>query len=109
MKRATAAERERMERVKQMPCVACDSKGYAPCGPTEVHHLLSGNKRRGGEYTIPLCRWHHRGVTDGVFGVDAHEAALGPSLARSSKRFREVFGDDEALLALTNDRLREGG
>lgn len=34
------------------------------------------------------------------------EALLGPSLARNSREFRQVFGSDDALLAQTNRMLQ---
>jgi len=97
---------ERMALVKMMPCVACTIGGTRVCGKTEVHHLnfggKAGQKRRGDWFTIPLGRWHHQGIPPD--GTSAMQAAMiyGPSLARSSKRFREVFGDDQLLLEKTN-------
>jgi hypothetical protein len=37
----------------------------------------------------------------------AAEALLGPSLALQSKRFREVFGSDDALLEMANRLMAE--
>lgn len=60
-----------MAAIKNMPCIACEiererrkvERRHMPdsqCGPTEVQHLLSGNKRRGHSATIPLGS-HHLG------------------------------------------------
>ena len=72
--------------------------------PADVHHLLSGGRRRGHSYTIPLCPWHHRGTfaTTDEFTAREIEEMYGPSLARSPRKFREVFGTDEELLAQTD-------
>jgi hypothetical protein len=105
-KRATKAERERMDALSRMPCIACLIRNSISCAPVEVHHLLSGNKRRGHKFTIPLCAWHHRGeYSNYLWDRASVEAYRGPSLARSSKRFHEVFGSDDELLALVNERL----
>lgn len=102
----TKAEAERMERLKRMwRCIACERNGYV-----EIHHLLSGNKRRGHMFTIPLCRWCHRGQstpfsTETVKGLEAN---VGPSLARTSKKFHERYGTDDELLERTNQLLKEG-
>ena len=102
--RATKAERERMDALKLLGCIACRMTGSI-AGTPEIHHLLSGNKRRGHAFTIPLCPWHHRGEMGGLWNATAHERALGPSLARGSKRFHATFGTDDELLARTNQAL----
>lgn len=107
-RKPTKAEAERMARLSAMPCVVCRLRlrPLIQPSPTEVHHLLSGNKRRGHLFTIPLCGWHHRGigsqpVTGGDMTCDLH----GPSLALRSKKFHETYGSDNELLALTNELL----
>ena len=59
-------------------------------------------------YTIPLCTWHHRGEPNGL-GVKWMEVNVGPSLARQSKRFRELYGTDDELLEKTNQLLASSG
>ena len=102
-KKPTKAEAARMARLKQMPCVAGDCTQCA----IEVHHLLSGGKRRGHMFTIPLCAWHHRGVQLGGLSRTTLEHLLGPSLAHGSKPFHAAFGEDDYLLATTNKLLGE--
>ena len=101
----TKAERERFSYFASIGCIACRLAQQADCGVTEAHHLLSGNKRRGHEYTIPLGSWHHRG--EPPHGLTAKQATMifGPSLARMSRNFREQYGDDSFLLAETNGRI----
>lgn len=111
-RRPTKAEAARMARLKEMPCVAClqlwAGCGQGLCGPTEVHHLLSGNKRRGHNFTIPLGAYHHRGVRPMNFTQAGIALTFGPSLALSSKIFRERFGTDDELLERTNQLLARG-
>lgn len=102
--------RERTKLIKSMRCIACQLRGvYNQPGETEEHHLnlggKAGQKRRGHEYTVPLCTWHHRGIGDRNVDSKAMTALYGPSLARQPRLFREVFGTDDELLALTNEKL----
>lgn len=104
------AREHRFRRLKELGCIACWMQGLMNVYP-EIHHQnmggKAGQKRRGDEYTIPLCAWHHRGETAGdhVTNSDMRQM-LGPSLARESKAFRERFGSDEQLLAKTNELIR---
>lgn len=103
----TKAEAARMAFLKHLPCVVGGLRQFHVClGMTEVHHLLSGNKRRGHLYTIPLCAWHHRGDAGNWMASEAVKLC-GPSLARTSKKFRALYGSDDELLALTNKILLE--
>ena len=90
----TKAESKRMADLQRVGCIACRQLGWFEV--PEVHHLLSGNRRRGHLFTIPLCPYHHRGV-----GAIAGE----PSLANGSKPFRARYGTDDVLLAMTNKFL----
>lgn len=101
----TETERAHMAAVKSLPCVACAIHCMPSFSPVEVHHLLSGNKRRGHLFVIPLCAWHHRGEPLDGMSVTAMADACGPSLARSSKRFRARYGNDDELLSMVADAL----
>jgi len=90
-----------MAELKQMFCIACAAGKRVTCAQVEVHHLLSGNRRRGHLFTIPLCPWHHR-ADHGGWGIKFMEQAVGPSLARTSKKFRAEYGSDDELLGATN-------
>jgi hypothetical protein len=57
MKPATAAERAHMARVKELPCCVCIAGKQVD--PTEVHHIVEGNRRLGHFYVLPLCTYHH--------------------------------------------------
>lgn len=103
----TKAEAARMAALKTLGCMACRQRKYRleAVGGFEVHHLLSGNRRRGHLFTVPLCVWHHRGQHGPLWTAKFSEEMLGPSLARTSKKFRAAFGTDDELLAATNKLL----
>ena len=87
--------------VREIGCIPCRIAGYEGV-PCEKHHLLTtgrhGNgKRRGEQYTVGLCPYHHRGVGN---------PADGPSLAREPRAFREHW-PDEWLLERQEILLRE--
>jgi hypothetical protein len=100
----TKADRARFHALQKIGCIACRQKGVF--SQVHVHHLLSGGRRRGHQFTIPLCPYHHEGYPpDGISQAEANRY-YGPSLARAPKSFRAEFGDDETLLA-TVDALLE--
>lgn len=99
------ADRARFEALREIGCIACIHWGIT--APAEVHHLLSGGRRQGHQFTIPLCQWHHRGVPWTAQTSAETEASAGPSLALSSKRFHREFGTDYDLLTRTNELLQE--
>ena len=101
----TKSQRERFRLFQHIGCVACRKEGR--WNFADVHHLLSGNKRRGHDATIPLCPWHHRGEPAVYVPVREMETLAGPSLARTSRKFRERYGTDDDLLSYTN-KLLEG-
>ena len=92
----------RWQQLQEIGCVACYGIHFYN-QPSDCHHLISGNKRRGDDATIPLCPWHHRGVWNDRFASQKMATTLlGPSLAHESKRFRAMFGSDDELLELAN-------
>lgn len=55
----TKAEREHVQRIKDMPCGVCDASG-----PSEAHELKQGQWFT----SIPLCADCHRGSFNGIHG-----------------------------------------
>ena len=96
-------EQARLSDFRDIGCVACRIEGRF--SEADVHHLLSGGRRRGHRFTVPLCPWHHRGSTFGVWSIKDMAETLGPSLARTPRKFRERYGDDRVLLAYTDALL----
>ena len=99
----TKADLARFDAFRRIGCVACRKNGHAGV-PADVHHLLVGGKRAGHRYTVPLCAWHHRGVTMQCSKADMTED-FGPSLAHGSKAFKARYGDDGDLLAYTDQLI----
>jgi hypothetical protein len=104
-RKATKAELAHLAAVKRLPCLACRKQWRAQPSITEGHHVLSGGKRRGHMYVVPLCRWHHQSELSLGFTKDAMTVVYGPSLANGSKPFHEAFGSDLELLAETEQLL----
>lgn len=100
---------ERSLLIKQLPCIACELEEVDQPNKTEEHHLnfdgKSGQERRGDDYSIPLCQWHHRAVRRNAFTNDAMTYLYGPSLALDSPQFRLAYKTDDHLLELTNGNL----
>ena len=96
--------------LREMGCIACSMIGLlAPCGPTEIHHLVDKGTRQhsgGNQATIPLGRWHHRGIPLADHNERYMEAFYGPSMALSKRMFIVRFGTERQLLAQVNDRLK---
>ena len=107
----TDAEDDRFAKLKQMRCIACticvETSHFMPTARSvpDIHHLLSGNRRRGHMYTVPLCRWHHVGDPSNGLSATTMSAIHGPALARQSRLFHQHFGTDTELLARTNSLL----
>jgi hypothetical protein len=106
-RKATKAELAHLAAVKRLPCLACVKYGHhtIQCGVTEGHHTLSGGRRRGHMFVIPLGRWHHQGIPLAGWKVEVMNKMFGPSLRLASKRFHAEFGNDESLLAETEQLL----
>ncbi len=105
-KAPTAAERARFEALHEIGCICCRKRGFSSW-PVEIHHLLSGNRRRGHMATIPLCPHHHRGIPPAHWTIRAATDFVGPSLAHGSKPFHAAFGSDDSLLAEVNALIEQ--
>jgi len=115
-KPATAAQKRRWVAARERGCVACYIN-EAECGRArasyarglEIHHLLSGGRRRGHSETVCLCHYHHQAkrliFTD--VGYKDHAVMYGPSLERESRRFHEFYGTDDELLERQNAMIRD--
>ena len=89
----TKEENRFQQAVRRLGCIACRLDGH-PGTPAEIHHLLSGGRRRGEMHVLGLCAAHHRGgYRDGQF-VSRH-----PYRAR----FEAKFGSEEVLLKKTRE------
>lgn len=100
------AQAARFALIWEHGCVACLIYGLYTL--PEIHHLTvggkHGQKRRGHDFTIGLCPYHHRG-DPGFSDRELCELAYGPSYALQPKLFRETFGQDDYLLAYQNQLI----
>jgi hypothetical protein len=89
----TKLERRWLDAICQLGCIVCFLflKLFSPAEP---HHMLSGGRRRGHLFTIPLCPAHHR------FGLDDARAT---SRDQCRRRFEERYGTEETLLTKTRE------
>jgi len=94
----------RCQRIYEIGCLPCRKRGWF--NECQVHHQNldehAGQKRLGNEFTIGLCPWHHVGEPVGGLTRTQCRRCLGPSMKLEPVAFRQVFGDDEALLAEQN-------
>ncbi len=98
----TKADRERFEKLQRLGCVCCRKAGSGYRAP-DIHHVLSGGRRMGHQYTLPLCPDHHR------WPGHKNGAVVGPSLADGSKKFEAYWGTQLELLAEVNALIGQSG
>lgn len=101
-KSPTIAEQKRFGKIVDYGCLACRAEKVEQRQATEAHHLLSGGKRRGHRFSIPLCSWHHRGIPQPGWNVATTREIFGPSLRLESRTFHARYGTDDELLAIVN-------
>lgn len=104
--------KRRHMKIVELGCIACRKLGFVVF--PEEHHLNefghAGQARRGPEFTIGLCRWHHRGepvLPNTRPSIVTSRTLLGPSLKHESVAFRATFGTDDELLEQTNRAIGE--
>lgn len=105
--RPTASQRRRMDALSKMPCIASVLLGFKQPFKTEVHHITSGGRRLGHDFTIPLNSWTHRGVLKSGYTQVSMTLAYGPSLALSKRAFVAHYGTELELLEIVNKKLTE--
>ena len=114
--KATVRQAKRWDAIRECGCIVC-MQMFARYDPVslglkiEIHHLTVGGrhgaKRRGHDFTIGLCTWHHRGaVPPFATGIEGAGLILGPSYHHNAREFRLKFGNDDHLLERQNDRLK---
>ena len=84
-----------MDAIVEHGCICCILDGQQP-RPTAVHHILSGGRRKGHLFTLPLCDpGHHQGGQ--AFGMVSRH----PNKAR----FEAEYGTEHELLAMVRARI----
>jgi hypothetical protein len=99
-KRATKAERKRMDQFRDVGCIPCRIEGKYR--PTTVQHVVTCGRREGHGATYGSCEWHHQGIP--VLGKSVAELTelLGPSLALDAREFHKRYGTEGQLVAMQN-------
>ena len=92
----TKAQRH-MQRVSELPCVACLQMGFTNYG-VDVHHILRNGRRIDHYHTLPLCPDHHRGGMNDSLCVSRHPW---------KREFIARYGTEERLLEITQEMLDE--
>jgi len=95
------ADLSRMAAIKASGCILC-LLVTGKTRPPDVHHLTSGSRRRGHQYTIGACPYHHRGLIPEGHTKQSISGLLGYSYAWGRKGFVEFFGSDDLLLKIQN-------
>lgn len=103
----TKAQSRRFLDMQVHGCIACKKHGLQHRAG-DVHHVLSGGRRMGHDFTLCLCEWHHRGQPFAAIKNRVMEMIAGPSLHHNSRAFHETYGSDAELLDYQNQLLREG-
>lgn len=92
----TKAEMEWMSAITRLGCIVCRLVNFA-FSPACPHHMLSGGKRIGHLWTIPLCDpGHHQNAPKESGKISRH-----PFKAR----FEAEYGTEEFLLAKTKELI----
>ncbi len=113
----TQADLARFHMMRKAGCIACAmnrARGIATATfntkDLEIHHLLSGGVRIGHHAAVCLCHYHHQGKRLPFLhrGYKDQSEVFGPSLGREPRRFRAMYGDNDALLAHQTALLAQG-
>lgn len=91
----TKAEIRHQDAVREIGCIACLPDLWSPA---EIHHVLSGGRRKSEYDVIGLCQQHHRGGRNDEHCVSRHPWR---------KAFEARYGTEAELLAETQRRVAE--
>lgn len=94
----TAEESAWMCAIAELGCIACWIDGQPP-RPTAIHHMLSGGRRIGHLYTLPLCDpgHHQNGASIGLISRHPWKA-----------RFEDRYGSEDYLLERSKKMVASG-
>ncbi len=91
----TKREQNWMDAICKLGCIVCRREGTQGVR-AEPHHLLSGSKRKGHLFSIPLCHTHHRSQIDTEQYTSRHPWKT---------RFEARYGTEAELLAKVQELL----
>ena len=93
----TKEESAWMDSISRLGCIVCLLQGH-PGTPAEVHHMLSGGRRIGHLWTLPLCCPGHHRYGDGVKKISRHNW---------KSQFEAAYGTESELLKRTQRLVAE--
>lgn len=105
---ATPAQAVRWALMRKIGCVACLINRVLHFKVTsmklEHHHLTDCGRRRGHDFSIELCRYHHQGDMFPMIeaGYKANALVYGPSFGKDKPGFLAMYGTDDSLLEFQN-------
>lgn len=99
----TKYEAERIEAMMRLGCVACAHIGIVHIAQ-ECHHILSGGRRLGHWFTLPLCRGHHQGDWNSE-QVELIPPEKRVAISDGRKLFNAVYSPERKLWEVVQDRL----
>jgi hypothetical protein len=91
------AERDWMDKICALGCIIC-RLFHNIFSPAEPHHMLSGGRKLGHLFTIPLCPLHHRSGRNDAEVV---------SRDQNQRRFEKRYGKESDLLEKTRELVQQ--
>ena len=95
------ADSDRLTSIKESGCILC-LLVTGKTRPCDCHHLTAGSRRRGHQYTLGFCEYHHRGLIPDGHTKQSISGLLGFSYAWGRRGFQAFFGSDDLLLKIQN-------
>lgn len=89
------AEAKFQAALRDLGCIVCHIFNNVT-SPAEIHHCLSGGRRMGEMYVLPLCMQHHRS------GRNDSECV---SRDHNQRRFEARYGSEMSLLAKSRELI----
>lgn len=109
----TKAQQAWFDAIAEVGCICCRLQGIHYKVECERDHLnvggLAGMKRRGHDFALGLCSWHHRGMPFDGLTMPECRARFGPSQFHEKKAFRERYGTFDELLEIQHQMLAAAG
>ena len=94
----TKAEAKFQQDLRTMGCIVC-RLFLGVRSPANIHHILSGSRRKGEMFALPLCRYHHQGGCNNPTYVSRHPF---------KKAFEARYGSELVLLEKCKELIAKG-
>jgi len=87
-----------LAQVRSLPCVICQSFGFAQTSQTQAHHVIHdrfSTRKTPDRMAIPLCEGHHQGLRD-TSKVALHQ---------NPAKWKRLYGPDHEWVSATQDAI----